>query len=397
MIHATATSDSRSEASLALVTICLACGGFTLGAGEFSAMSLLPYYADGLGVSESVAGYAVSAYAVGVMIGAPLIAVLAARWPRKYTLIGLMLVVAAGYALSAFAPSILTLDAARFLAGLPHGAYFGIAILFAADIAGKGKRAQATSHIMLGLAVATVVGVPAVNAFGQSLGWRLGFAIVAGLAALTALGIWLTAPYEGPDPSVRPLKQFRALANRQVLLVLAMGAVGYGGTFAIYSYFSAAFLQTVDEPQYWISIGLVIYGLGVVFGNWVAGKLTGGRVLQSAAAFQAVLAISGLIYAASIGSMPFMFAALFLIGVGGGLVVPLQTRLMDVAGEAQTMAAAMNHAAFNAANALGPLLAGFTLSAGLGWASTGYVGVALSLGGLAIWLVILATSKRSAQ
>ncbi|MTH98209.1 MFS transporter [Roseibium sp. RKSG952] len=387
----------RGRSHVARLTFWLASGGFAIGSGEFAAMSLLPYYAHGFGVSETVAGHAVSIYAIGAIIGAPLFAVLAVKVPRKTALLGFMALIGIGYALAAAAPSMAALDVARFISGLPHGAYYGMAMLLAADMAGEEKRARAASHIMLGLAVANIVGVPLINVIGQFLGWRVGFGLVAGLAALTTLMVWRIAPHEPAPQDSAPLKELLALANRQVLLVLAMGAIGNGAAFAVYAYYSAAFLQTVHLPEWWVSVGLVTYGAGIVLGNWSAGHLAGRNVLYAAFGFQLLLSIATLAYAASIGSAPMMFAAMFLTGAGGGLVVPLQTRLMDVAGEGQTMAAAMNHAAFNAANALGPWLAGLVLAAGMGWQSAGVVGFALSMGGLLFWLAIMVTTTRGSR
>lgn len=382
---ASTTVTASPSRDLGTVVFWLASGGFAIGAGEFAAMSLLPYFAGEFHASEAVAGHAISAYALGVVIGAPLIAMFASRLPRKYVLLALMGVFALGNLLTALAPSMAVMDVTRFLAGLPHGAYFGIAMLFAADIAGRGRRAQAVSRVILGLAVANVVGVPAVNCIGQELGWRVGFALVAALACVSVVMIARTAPYKGPHPDAHPLAEIGAFRNRDVMLTLAMGAIGFGGMFSVYTYFSAAFLAATDAPAWGVSVILMLFGIGSVLGNVVAGAVSGGRLLQSAAALQALLGVACGFYACSVGNVPLMGAALFVVGLGGGLVVPLQTRLMDVAGNAQTLAAAMNHAAFNMANALGPWLAGMALDAGLGWRAPGWVGVGLAAGGLLIW------------
>jgi MFS transporter, DHA1 family, inner membrane transport protein len=380
--------------SLAAVTFWLASGAFAFGASEFAAMSLLPYYARSFGVPEEIAGHAISAYALGVVVGAPVIAIVASRLPRKHVLIALMGIFALGNALTVLAASDLAMDATRFLSGLPHGGYFGIAMLFAADIAGKDYRARAVSHIMIGLAVSNVVGVPIVNAIGQYFGWRSGFALIAALSCLTMLMIWRTAPYKGANSNANPLSELKALGNRDVLLALTMGTIGFGGMFAVYSYFSAAYLATTHAPEWGVSVILVVFGLGITAGNYLAGLLAGGRVLWAAAAMQAVLGLAAAFYAISVGNVWLMGAAMFFAGFGGGLVVPLQTRLMDVAGEAQTMAAASIQAAFNLGNAIGPWLAGLVLAAGFGWRSAGWVGMALSVGGLLIWAGMLASDNR---
>ena len=388
--------DQSERYGLATVTFWLAFGAFSIGASEFAAMSLLPYYTKSFGVPEEVAGHAISTYALGVVVGAPVIAIFASRLPRKHVLIALMGIFALGNGLTALAGSSLTMDAPRFLTGLPHGGYFGIAMLFAADIAGKGHRTRAVSHIMMGLAVANIVGVPAVNSIGQIFGWRAGFALIAVLSCLTMLMIWRTAPYKGPHPSARPLSELGALRNRDVLLALGMGTIGFGGMFAVYSYFSAAYLATTHAPEWGVSVTLVVFGIGITAGNYLAGLVASGRVLGAAAAMQAVLAFASAFYAVSVGNVWLMGAAMFFSGFGGGLVVPLQTRLMDVAGDAQTLAAASIQAAFNLANAIGPWIAGLALASGFGWNSAGWVGVALSAGGLLICALMMASDRRRA-
>ena len=174
-----------------------------------------------------------------------------------------------------------------------------------------------------------------------------------------------------------------------------MGAIGFGGMFSVYSYFSASYLSTTTAPEWGISATLLIYGIGVTLGNIIAGRYSEGRLLTSAIMFQLLLGLSAAAYAASMGNPYLMAISLFFIGIGGGMVVPLQTRLMDVAGDAQTLAGAMNHAAFNTANALGPWLAGMALSAGYGYSSTGWVGLALAVGGVLVWLAIVMSARNT--
>lgn len=373
-----------SQARVNIVTLWLASGAFALGAGEFASMSLLPSFARDFGVDENVAGHAISAYAMGVVIGAPLLAIFTARLPRKKVLLTLLGVFVVGNVLSASAPTFLALELGRFLAGIPHGAYFAMAMLLAADLAAPHQRAQAVSKVSLGLAVATVVGVPSITALGQVLGWRSGFVVVAALATLTAVMLWRTAPSPAGDPSAHPASEVTALTNPQVLATLAVGAIGFGGMFSVYSYFSSIFVSSGAGPEWMISPILMIYGVGLALGNVISGHLADGRTLQVSAVFQAVLGVAAGFYALSVGNGVLMTSAMFVIGFGGGMTVPLQTRLMDVAGNAQTLAAALNHVAFNLANALGPFLAGLALAAGWGPRSTGWVGVALAGGGLVL-------------
>lgn len=381
------------EASLKVVTFWLAFGTFVLGCSEFAAMGLLPYFADDFGISEKVAGYAISAYALGVVVGAPLITMFFSHIARRTMLIAMMIFYAGGNLLTALAWSEWTMNIARFIAGLPHGAYFGIAMLFAADIAGRNRRARAVSNVILGLTVATIVGVPGISAIGQTMGWRIGFFMISALSLVTAVMVWKMAPYRGPNPNANPRSELSALKNKDVLLVLLMGAIGFGGMFSVYSYFSATYLNTTTSPEWGIAVILLIYGVGTTLGNLLAGRIAEGRLLRTALGFQVLLGVSAAAYAMSVGNPVLMAIALFCMGMGGGMVVPLQTRLMDVAGNAQTLAGAMNHAAFNSANALGPWLAGIALASGYGYASTGWVGVALSAGGVLIWCLIVMTNS----
>lgn len=381
------------EASLKVVTFWLAFGTFVLGCSEFAAMGLLPYFADDFGISEKAAGYAISAYALGVVVGAPLITMFFSHIARRTMLIAMMIFYAGGNLLTALAWSEWTMNIARFIAGLPHGAYFGIAMLFAADIAGRNRRARAVSNVILGLTVATIVGVPGISAIGQTMGWRIGFFMISALSLVTAVMVWKMAPYRGPNPNANPRSELSALKNKDVLLVLLMGAIGFGGMFSVYSYFSATYLNTTTSPEWGIAVILLIYGVGTTLGNLLAGRIAEGRLLRTALGFQVLLGVSAAAYAMSVGNPVLMAIALFCMGMGGGMVVPLQTRLMDVAGNAQTLAGAMNHAAFNSANALGPWLAGIALASGYGYASTGWVGVALSAGGVLIWCLIVMTNS----
>jgi hypothetical protein len=225
-----------SERRLVLALLALALGGFTIGTGEFVAMGLLPQIAGGVGVSVPDAGHASSAYAAGVVVGAPLLAGLGARLPRRRLLVALAAAFAVGNLLSALAPSYGTLIAARFVCGLPHGTFFGVACLVAAELAPPERRARAVAGVLAGLSVANVVGVPAATWLGQGLGWRAAFAAAATLSVLTALGILRQIPGRPADPAATLRRELGALRRGQVWLALAVGAIGGGGFFAVYTY-----------------------------------------------------------------------------------------------------------------------------------------------------------------
>jgi DHA1 family inner membrane transport protein len=370
-----------------LVLAALALGGFAIGTAEFASMSLLPYFAASLGVDAPTAGHAISAYALGVVVGAPVIAVGAARLPRRIILVALMAVFTIGNLLSALSPSFGWMLVFRFLTGLPHGAYFGVAALVAASVAPPERRAQSVAMVMIGLTVATIVGVPMANVVGQWIGWRWGFVIVAVLAAMTATAVYVFAPRDAAHPDASPLRELGALKRGRVWLTLGIGAIGFGGMFCVYTYLASTMAQVTHASPAALPVVLAVFGAGMTVGTlvcaWAADRAQvpaiGGVLLWSAGALA--------LYPVATGSLWTLMPVVFLIGCGGGLGAVLQTRLMDVAGDAQTLAAAMNHSAFNFANALGPWLGGLAIAAGYGWASTGYVGAALALGGFAIWIV----------
>jgi MFS transporter, DHA1 family, inner membrane transport protein len=364
-------------------------GGFAIGTTEFAAMSLLPYFAHDLRITEPAAGHVISAYAVGVVVGAPVIALLAAKWSRRVLLIWLMTIFAAANVLTALAPSYGWMLTFRFLSGIPHGAYFGIATLVAASLVPTSARAQAVGRVLMGLTIATVLGVPAATWMGQALGWRFGFATVGLFALLTVALVWLFVPFDKPDAGAGVLRELGALKRRQVWLTLAIGAIGFGGMFAVYAYLASTLMAVIGVAPAIVPIVLCVFGIGMTVGTFVSGwaadkalmPTIGGILLCSVVSLAMFPTAAGNIYAVSV--------VVFLIGCGGGLGTALQTRLMDVAEDAQTLAAALNHSAFNIANAIGPWLGGLAIAHGYGWTSTGWVGSALAAGGLIIWSISL--------
>jgi len=250
-----------------VVHLALAIGGFAIGTTEFATMSLLRYFARDLGIDEPTAGHVISAYALGVVVGAPIIAVLAARLPRRSLLVALMTVFALANGLSAFAPSYHWMLLFRFLSGLPHGAYFGIAALVAASLVPVEKRTQAVGRVLLGLTVATIVGVPLANWLGQSVGWRFAFGIVAALALTCALLVFLFVPSAGADPKASPLRELGALRRLQIWLTLATGAIGFGGLFAVYTYLGSTLIDVTRVPASATPLIFSIFGMGLTAGN----------------------------------------------------------------------------------------------------------------------------------
>ena len=382
----THSADPLSTGRIAFIILALALGGFAIGTTEFAAMSLLPFYAADFAVTEPVAAHAVSAYALGVVVGAPILGLFGASWPRRRLLVVLMVLIAMGNAATVWAPTYHTLLAFRFLSGLPHGAYFGVAALLAASLLPE-KRAAAASYVMAGLAVATVIGAPFANWLGLHVGWRVVFGGVSGIALTTAIALLILAPRQPVEVGRSMRREMHALAHPQVLLTLGAGAVGFGGLFAVYSFLAPVLTEYTGATPASVPWVFAIFGVGILVGNLLGGWMAD---ISLKAAAIGLLAWSAVFLAAfTFAATNFWLLSLvcFAIGMGGGLGPILQVRLMDVAGEAQTMAAALHHAAFNIANALGPWLAGLAISAGMGWTAPGWVGLCLALGGILILCV----------
>ncbi|WP_197729064.1 MFS transporter [Rhizobium leguminosarum] len=383
-----------SAMTVALVQLALACGGFGIGTGEFAIMGLLPNVADTFSVTTPQAGYVISAYALGVVVGAPVIAVLAAKMARRTLLLTLMLIFAAGNISSAMAPTFESFTLLRFVSGLPHGAYFGVAALVAASMVPVHRRARAVGRVMLGLTVATLLGTPLTTFFGQSLDWQVAFFSVGVLGLLTVALIWFYVPKDRVSEEAGFLRELGAFRRPQVWLTLGIAAVGYGGMFAMFSYIASTTTEVAMLPETAVPIMLVLFGVGMNAGNfigsWLADKSLLGTIGGSLIYNVVVLTTFSLTAA-----NPYMLGlCVFLVGCGFAAGPALQTRLMDVAADAQTLAAASNHSAFNIANAIGAWLGGLVIAAGYGFAATGYVGAVLSLLGLFVFAASLRLERR---
>ncbi|WP_066570459.1 MFS transporter [Snodgrassella sp. CFCC 13594] len=374
----------------------LAMGGFAIGTTEFATMSVLPYMAAGLHINEPTAGHLISIYALGVVVGAPVISVLGARFSRRSLLLGLMVFFALAHLGTVLAPNYHTMMLFRFLCGLPHGAYFGVGALVAAAMVPSSKRAQAVGLMMVGLTLATTIGVPLTSWLAQAISWRVVFGVVAILAVLTVVLVAAFLPntrMQGSGSS--PLRELSALTNRQIWLTLAIGAIGFGGMFAIYAYMASTLQEVTQVSPHVVPLVMCLYGVGMTLGNLIVPRLAGKRIMGGLAWLLVWSALMLAIYPFAVHHFIWVCVQVLLIGVSGAVGTLLQIRLMDVAKEAQTLAAALNHSAFNAANALGPFLGGLAISAGYGWASTGWVGCALALAGLVVWVVTVWDARRS--
>jgi MFS transporter, DHA1 family, inner membrane transport protein len=391
----TAAATARTT-PFALSLLALAMGGFAIGTTEFMAMGLLPQVADGVGVSIPTAGHLISAYALGVVVGAPILAFFGARLPRRGLLVALMAAYAGANALSALAGSFGLLFLARFLSGVPHGAYFGVASLVAASLAPRGREGRAVAMVMIGLSVANVLGVPATTWMGQHLGWRSAFWVAASLAVLTALMVLLYVPACPGDAEATGRRELRLFAEPQAWLTLLAGAIGFGGMFALYSYIASVVTEVGGLPEGAVPVFLLAFGVGMITGTYVAGPLADWSVFRSLLGSSLAMAVLLLLYAVLAPAGWWALVPSFLVAVASSvLVVNLQLRLMSVAGDAQTLGAAMNHSSLNIGNALGAWLGGLVIAAGWGYRAPALVGVVLALAGLAVLLLSATVHRRT--
>ena len=388
-----------------LAILAMALGAFAIGLTEFAIMGLLPQVATDLTVSVPTAGNLVTAYAVGVVVGAPLLTAAGARLSRRTLLLAFMALFAVGNGLAALAPGFGTLLAARFLTGLPHGAFFGVAALVAADLAGPARRASAVGWLFLGLTVANLVGVPAATVFGGVVGWRLAFALIAGVALLCVAGMLLTVPRTaGSGGAQVGLRAELAVFRRPaVLLALAMVVFGCGGLFTFSTYIAPMTTEVTGWSPAAVPVMLGLLGLGMTAGTFLGGRLA-DRMDSRRAAVVVLAAQSVVLFGsvAAVHSPVFAPVAAFAVGALSLALVPVvQTVVLDAAQDAPVLASASMQSGFNIANALGAALGGLVLAVGLGYAAPPAVGAVLAAIGCAIavvaWRRSRTTTATSAQ
>ncbi|MGI4893533.1 MAG: MFS transporter [Janthinobacterium lividum] len=367
-----------------LAILALALGAFGIGTTEFVALGLLPDMAADFDVSIATAGWLVSAYALGVVVGAPTLTALTHSMPRKRVLIGLMGLFALGHVATALAPSFGALVGARFFSGLAHGAFFGAAAVVARKIAPAGKQGQALALVFTGLTIANVVGVPLGTYVGQQLGWRLTFSLVGVIGLVTIAAILALVPeVETHTGSLR--SEFAAFRRRQVWWTLLITTVGFASLFTVFSYVAPLLTDVAGFAEGSVSWVLVLFGLGATFGNILGGRLADWRPYRTlaigfvgqAVVFALLFFFAGNKIAAATGIFLFAF-------IGFVMSAPIQTRGILAAGGGASMVSAAMQAAFNVGNAFGAFLGGVVIDAGLGFSSPALVAAVLALLGLAI-------------
>ena len=370
-----------------LLEIALALGGFTLGAAEFASMGLLPDIAQSYGITEVRAGGVISAYAMGAIVGAPLLTLLGASLSRRSLLLITIILVLIGNIATVLSSSFNHLFIARLISGIPHGTYFGVAGYVVATVVPLQERARAISRFMLGITLSIVIGTPLATFIGQIFGWRSAFIMVCMLAFLTFLMIIQFLPGNPNEERSAPRVELRAMLDIQVWLTLGIAAIGFAGMFCIYSYLAPTLTNITKLTPHAVPLMLVVFGIGTVIGNLVGGRLCERFGFDSVGIILVASAISMVIFPNAMQSVFSAVVGIFLIGCLMALSPALQVRLLDVASAAPSLAAASNHAAFNIANAIGPWLGGMSIAAGLGWTSTGYIGAIMAMLGLGIWFI----------
>ncbi|WP_444811089.1 MFS transporter [Stenotrophomonas sp. LC732] len=367
--------------------LALAVGAFAIGTTEFAPMGLLPVIADGVGVGIPTAGMLITAYAVGVMLGAPVMTLLMGRFGKRTALMLLMSIFVVGNLLSALAPNY-GLLLSRLVTSLNHGAFFGIGAVVAASLVPKEKQAAAVATMFMGLTIANIGGVPLATWVGQQLGWRLSFAGTAalGLIAITALGFALPASAPGPRPDVR--RELKAILQPPVLLAMATTVLGAGAMFTLYTYVAPVLTELTGASNTFIAISLALIGIGFTLGNGIGGRMADWSLDGATRILLAVLAV--LMFVLPLAFMSHATAALGVLLFGAAtfaLVPPLQIRVMQAASEAPGLASSINVGAFNLGNAVGAALGGAVISSGLGYAAIPVAGGLLAASGLLLaWL-----------
>ncbi|MFD9812576.1 MFS transporter, partial [Streptomyces sp. NPDC059080] len=381
-----------------LALLALAIGAFGIGTTEFVIMGLLPQVGADLGVSVPTAGFLVTGYALGVVIGAPLMTVLGTKISRKNMLMLLMGLFIVGNVISAVAPVFAVMLIGRVVASLAHGAFFGIGSVVAAELVAPEKKAGAISMMFTGLTVANVVGVPVGTFVGQSAGWRVTFLIVAALGVLGLAGVATLVPDVPKPAGVRLRHEVAAFKNGQVILAMAMTVLGFGGVFAAITYIAPMMTEVSGFAESSVTWLMVVLGVGMVVGNLVGGRFADRRLMPMLHTALGGLALVLLLFTFLASGKVAAVVAVFLIGaLGFATVPPLQKRVLDHAHGAPTLASAANIGAFNLGNALAAWLGGLMISARLGYAAPNAIGAALAAAALVLAVVSHRLELRSAH
>jgi len=379
-----------------IALLALAIAAFGIGTTEFVMMGVLPQVAAAFAIDIPTAGAMITAYALGVVVGAPLITAATARWSRKTLLLALMAVFVLGNGLFAAAPSLQAAVAFRFLAGLPHGAFFGAGAVVAAGLVPADRRARAVSLMFVGLTLANVVGVPLGTLLGQQVGWRATFAVITGIGGLAMLGIQLLVPDQGRPAEASLRAELAVFRNPQVLLALAVVTFGLGGTFATMSYIAPMLTDVAGYAPSSVSVLLALAGVGMTAGVLVGGRLADRALMPSLYGSLALLAVVLGLFTVTAGGKLGAAITLVAIGFAAFLIGPMvQARVMDKAGGNPSMVSAAVQSGFNIANSIGAYLGGMVIAGGFGLLAPNVVGASLAVLGLSLALTSGLLDRRS--
>ena len=377
----------------------LAIGGLSIGMTEFMMMGVLPDVAKSLSVSIPAAGHLISVYALGVVIGAPLTASIAGKYSSKNVLIWLMLFYGVFNALFASAPNYNLLMAARFFAGLPHGAFFGIGAVVASKLAARGKEARAVSLMFAGLTIANIIGVPLGTYIGHNFSWRISFYLIAAIAFIAAFAIktWMPPLPAAPENNFR--NSLKVFAKPEPWLIIAMASIGSGGLFAWISYIAPLMTQVAHFSASALTIIMIIAGIGMTIGNAVGGRLADKfSPLQTTGVLLALMIVSLLIVSVT---AQFQVAAVIMTfitaAIAFALVAPMQVLIIKAAAGSEMLASSSLQASLNIGNALGAFLGGLPIAAGYGFVSSEYVGMGLVATGLLFCFILWRKQRKTQQ
>lgn len=375
--------------------LALAIGAFGIGTTEFSPMGLLPVIAQGVGVSIPAAGMLISAYAIGVMVGAPLMTLLLSHRGRRNALIFLMAIFTVGNVLSAIAPDYATLMIARIITSLNHGAFFGLGSVVAASVVAKEKQASAVATMFMGLTIANIGGVPAATWLGETIGWRMSFMATAGLGVISMVSLFFSLPKGGAGARPNVRNELAVLMRPQVLTALLTTVLGAGAMFTLYTYISPVLRTLTDATPVFVTAMLVLIGVGFSIGNFLGGKLADRSVTGTLKGFLLLLIV--IMLAIPLLARSEIGAAIAMVVWGAAtfaVVPPLQMRVMRVAHEAPGLSSSVNIGAFNLGNALGAAAGGAVISGGLGYSFVPVMGAIIAGLGL---LLVLFSGRNSAS
>ncbi|MEJ8631826.1 MFS transporter [Sphingomonas sp. I4] len=372
--------------------LALAVGAFGIGVTEFAPMGMLPVITADLQISIPAAGLLVSAYAMGVLIGAPLMTLTTGRIDRRTLLIALMGIFTLGNALSAAAGGYWMLMAARVVTSFNHGAFFGVGSVVAASLVPPDKRAGAVAAMFTGLTVATIGGVPAATWVSEAIGWRIAFAGIAGVGAIAMLSLRLALP---PLPAVEGgdmRAELRVLTRGPVVMALALTTIGFGGVFTVFTYIVPILRDVTHGSTGYVTAMLMLFGVGATIGNGIGGRLADRSVDRALMTMLAIMALTLLAFTVLMQWPVTAAIAILVWGISSfAIVPPLQMRVMDAAFDAPNLASAMNIGAFNLGNAIGAALGGGVIGAGLGLPAVSLAGAAMAAAAL---MMLMAFRRR---